>query len=179
MAYDRQLSAQTDVWRGEAFESRLSTMSMDIVDEPIGSTERAEAIMDLGAVLDDEAMRLGWDAETRKAKGMAVMSGVHEATIGGLLSDGRADEARTYLNEHFDQVLPGPRNTIVAKVEDAYLDFQADSAVRGDFIVDEEPEIDVPSPVAGGPVQKVRLGQPVSAAVGSRFGPRPTHGGGR
>lgn len=172
--YDRQLMQQTDVWKSEAFESRLGTLAVDAADQPLNSPERAEAFMAIGAVLDERGREAGWDVETRRAKGLAVFSGIHANTVEAMIDAGDAEGAKEYYDANKGLILPGTRNALGGKVQDAYLGFVVDREIRGSFVVDAEPEETVE---VGGEKQTVRMIQPVSAEIGSRFGPRPSPGG--
>lgn len=173
--YDTHLTRQADTWQTEAFKSRIATMSVDVADLPVGSVERTEAVVALGAVLDEEARRKGWDPATRKAEGMVAFSGIHENTIGALVAGGDVETAREYLDANRENILPDARVQIENKVNDAYLDFTVDREIRGGFTVDETPEVSVSS--EDGAPQTVRMAQPVNARIGSRYGPRRSPGG--
>lgn len=173
--YDSHLTTQADTWQTQAFKGRIATMSVDVADLPVGSVERGDAMIALGAVLDSEAARKGWDPATRKSEGATVFSGIHENTIGALVAGGEIEAAKEYLDANRDNIMPEVRNQIEAKVTDAYLDFTVDREVRGNFMVDEAPEVTVKD--EGGAPQTLRLAQPVSARIGSRYGPRRSPGG--
>lgn len=171
--YDSHLTTQTDVWADDAEKSRISTMSVDVADLPLGSEERLEATVGLGLVLDERGRRLGWDAATRQAEGMAVFSGIHENTVGALI-DSDPMAAKRYFDDHADQILPEKRNVIANRVREAELDFVSYTAVRESFVVDAPDEVEVD---VAGDRQKLRIGQPVSAGIVSRFGVRKPPGG--
>lgn len=172
--YDRHLSNEGLSWRKSALESRIATMAVDATDLPVGSEERAEAYIDLGGALDEFVALTGGDRETRKLLGIQTFSGIHENTIGALLDGGDPLEAKRYLDEHADQILPATRNVLSNKVREAELDFVAYEAVRESFVVDADEEVEVD---VGGDKQTLRLTQPVNARIGSRFGPRRSPGG--
>lgn len=121
--YDSHLTTQTDVWADDAEKSRISTMSVDVVDLPVGSEERLEAIMGLGAVLKERGRRLGWDAATQQAEGMAVFSTIHENTVSALVEDARPHEAMTYLEENRETINPDKFTTLKGRVREQVDNF--------------------------------------------------------
>lgn len=171
--YDGHLQREGRSWQKSSFENRLSSMAVDATDLPIGSEERAEAYMALGGALDEFVAWSGGDAEMRKTLGMSTFSAIHENTVGALI-DSDPVEAKRYFDEHYDQILPATRNALSNKVREAELDFVAYSAVRENFIVDADPDVKVN---VGGEKQTLRIAQPVSARIGSRYGPRQSPGG--
>lgn len=172
--YDSHLTTQTDVWADDAEKSRISTMSVDVADLPVGSEERLEATVGLGAVLDERGRRLGWDAATRQAEGVAVFSGIHTATVNSLIDGGDPVAAREYFEANRENILPAQRTGMDNRVREAWEGFVADREIRGSFLVDNEPEVEV---AVDGQRQTVKLGQPVNARVGSRYGARRSPGG--
>jgi len=102
--YDSHLTRQADTWQTQAFESRKATMAVDAAALPLGSTERLDAFLALGAVMDDEAARKGWDAETRKAQGLATFSEIHKSTVNALLESNDPHGAKEYLEANRGQM---------------------------------------------------------------------------
>lgn len=173
--YDSHLTTQADVWQTEAFKGRVATMSVDVADLPVNSVERGDAIIALGAVLDAEAQRQGWDADTRKSQGATVFSGIHENTVKALVL-GDPHEAEAYLNDHADQILPEVRTRLTDAVRTEV--YAKDAFTDAHDLPDRSPA--APATVET-PAGKVTLLRPVAAtALRGNFGERRsthTHAG--
>lgn len=173
--YEGHLTKETDSWRDSSETSRIGTMSVDVANLPVNSVERTDAVIALGSVLDERAKRLGMDAEARKAMGFETFSTIHENTIGALLESGATPfEAEAYLNANAAGIAPAKRNVLAARVRDQVEDYTVSQKVRDLFQVDDMEEVEVDG---GGVKQTLRMAAPVSAALGSRYGPRQSPGG--
>lgn len=171
---DNHFTRETEVWQVGAETASLATLSRDVATLPVNSEERALGIMNLGARLDDVSARRGWSREERANQGFAIFSGVHVATV-QQLRDESPEGALTYLEQHEDQIDPDKLPTLMAQVRDDAFTFRADAAARA--FIDGEPEAEAVETSVAGRTERLEVIAPVSAAMGSRFGPRRPPGG--
>jgi len=173
--YDSHLTRQADVWQTDAFKSRIATMSVDVADLPVNSVERADAMIALSGVMDAEVARTGGDADTRKAMGATVFSGIHENTVKALVL-GDPHEAEKYLIDNGDQILPEVRTRLTDAVRTEV--YAKDAFADAHDLPDRSPA--APATVET-PAGKVTLVRPVAAtALAGNFGERRsthTHAG--
>lgn len=173
--YNSHLTQETEKWQMSAEDSRLASVSVDVANAPVGSEERNQAFMALGAVLDGIQQRRGLDADTRKAMGFAAVSDVHVSTLQSLVSAGEAQQAKDYFTANEEQIDPQKRPGLSNSVRELDYDWRAEMMVNDSFDINETPTVDVAP--QGGTRETVRFQPPVSSAVGSRFGARRSPGG--
>ena len=173
--YNAHLTRETEKWQTGAEDSRSASLAVDVANAPVGSDERDKAFMALSGHLDAVAARRGLDVETRKAMGYAAVSDIHVSTLQSLVSAGDATAAKDYYTQNEDQIDPQKRVGVANAVRELDYDFRAEMLVNDSFNINETPIVDVAPP--GGAKETVRFAAPVSAAIGSRFGPRRSPGG--
>lgn len=172
---DNHLIRQTEVWRVGVEDSSVAALARDAATLPVGSSERTSAYLQAGARLDDIGRRRGWSQEQRQEVGFATFSNIHIATV-QQLRDEQPEQALAYLEEHRDQIEADKLPTLLNQTRDDAYSFMADRDMR-EFVSGVPADETVEVAVEGEAPATMTVAAPVSAAVGSRFGPRRSPGG--
>lgn len=168
---DNHLSTQTEAWQVGVENASIATASRDAATLPVGSAERSDAYLALGARLDDKARRQGWSRQERAEAGFEMFSGVHIATVQQLVLE-QPQQALEYLEENREGIDPTKFATLMTSTRDQAWTFEADIAARG-FLDEADAEVEE-VPVADGAEAPgtYTVTAPVSTRMGSRFGAR-------
>lgn len=113
--YNSHLTQETEKWQTSAEDSRSASLSVDVVNAPIGSEERALAFAALDGHFEGVAMRRGIDVQPMR---FAAKSDIHKNTIGALVEAAQPHEAMDYLNANEDFIDPAIRTTLRTQVRE-------------------------------------------------------------
>ena len=113
--YNSHLTQETEKWQTSAEDSRSASLSVDVVNAPIGSEERALAFAALDGHFEGVAMRRGIDVQPMR---FAAKSDIHKNTIGALVEAAQPHEAMDYLNANEDFIDPAIRTTLRSQVRE-------------------------------------------------------------
>lgn len=177
--FDSHILSQTDVWHTETQKARVAQKSVEVADLPIGSIEREAAEIELAEMIGFDVRRRGLGAETAVQEMQVAMTGIHEATINGLLAVGDVPTAVDYLRERGNEILPDKRAALTAKVEEQSIEFDVEQLMNG-FPDMDDGEFEVSETNEDGTVStKVETfmpplsGQPrISSPYGQRIAPK-------
>lgn len=157
--------------------ARAAALGNDATVMPDGP-ERTARLEGQAAIIRQTGERKGLDAATVDAQILAARTVVHTNTIGAMIeAGGDPHEAESYLAKYADQIEPDKRTDLQEAVRTQVYKFDAMNA--WDREGPPDPPIRHELPAGGGaPAQSFLLRPPVSAAMGSRYGPRTRPGPG-
>lgn len=175
-AMERHRAQQGDVYYDQVETGRIASLGVDYTTAVLeGRQEDANSFDSaLRESINGRVNRKGEPPETARLMLLEVMTENHKNVIGGLIERDDPHSARDYLTRNAEQIDPKVLTTLREEVRERVYEYDADNEVRNDP-PDREPGVQTVK--VEGTTQRIAMSSPVSAGVGSRFGPRRSPGG--
>lgn len=172
---DTHRNREVEVYQDTADAARAAALGNDATILPDGPERNARLGVQEQIIRAMNA-RKGLDPSVADAAVLAARTVVHQNTVGGLIETGDPRAAQAYLDKYADQIEPQALTRLRTGVREQVYEFDAGKFWEGQPKADPDHSIVAPAADGSG-ARSFQLRPPVSAAMGSRFGPRHPPGG--